>query len=225
MKILVKIPSRERPKELLTALSKAYTLSSRSKDITYLVTLDNNDHSTNNEVFESVLRKIPANIIIDRGVSSGKIHACNRGINTFKEDWDILLLLSDDMICQTQDWDQILINEMKQHFPDTDGVLFHNDGYCEQRLNTLCILGKKYFDRFGYIYNPNYISLWSDNEFMEVAKRLKKQVYFPQVLFKHIHPANTGKKDIFDTLYDRNNKYYQLDQKTYERRKSIDFGL
>jgi hypothetical protein len=54
------------------------------------------------------------------------------------------------MMWQKKGWDKQLIEEMETNYPDTDGVLFHNDGYCQQRLNTMCILGRKYYKRFNY---------------------------------------------------------------------------
>ena len=72
-----------------------------------------------------------------------------------------------------------VINSIRQkmikHFPDTDGVLWFFDGW-RKDLNTLCIIGRKYYERFGYIYHPDYKSFWCDAEFTEVANKLKKQV-------------------------------------------------
>jgi len=224
MRILVKLPSRGRPLAMFKALGKAINLANDNSKITYLVTLDSNDPETNNETIDRTFNKLDIDLIVDRGVSTGKIHACNRGVDLVK-DWDIILLLSDDMICQQQGWDDILRQEMAQHFPDLNGVLFHNDGFCEKKLNTLCILGRKYYDSFGYIYNPEYVSLWCDNEFMEVADQLKSQKYFSQVLFKHEHPANTGIASTVDELYSRNDKFYLQDKGVFNRRKALNFDL
>lgn len=223
MQILVKLPSRGRPKEVLNALSKAIKLANNNSKITYLLTLDRDDPRTNNATFDKVLGMIKGvEIIIDRGVSTGKINACNRGVDLVK-DWDILLLLSDDMICIAQGWDDILRDKMTKHFVDGDGILFFNDGFCGKALNTLCILGRKYYDRFGYIYNPEYKSLWCDNEFMTVGNILKRQIYFDQIIFRHEHPANTGKP--MDDLYNKNDRYYNTDKKTFDKRRAKRFNL
>ena len=127
------------------------------------------------------------------------------------------------MICIKEGWDAQLIAEMKQHYPDTNGVLWHNDGTTKDKLNTLCILGHTYYKRFNYIYSPEYASLWSDNEFMEVSQKLNKVTYFEEVLFEHRHHA-WGKAEK-DSLYDRNDKYYTRDKEVYERRKARGFDL
>jgi hypothetical protein len=74
------------------------------------------------------------------------------------------------------------------NYSDTDGILFFNDGFQGNKLNTLCILGKKYYERFNYIYHPDYKSCWSDNEFMVVGNILKQQSYIDQVIIRHEHP-------------------------------------
>ena len=65
---------------------------------------------------------------------------------------------------------------MSFNYPDTDGVLWFNDGFQGNRLNTLCILGKKYYERFNYIYHPDYISLYCDEEQTNVARNMNKMV-------------------------------------------------
>jgi hypothetical protein len=89
------------------------------------------------------------------------------------------------MIPEFSGYDSALRDNMEHYFPDTDGVLWFNDGFQKHNLNTLCILGRKYYQRFGYIYHPAYKSLWCDNEFTVVASLLKKQLYFDKVIIRH----------------------------------------
>jgi hypothetical protein len=218
MKILVKFPTRQRPSQCVVALN-ACIENQTTSNVHYLLTVDSDDRS-----MDAVISAVETHdfISVDSGISKSKINACNRGIDTFSGEWDIVLLLSDDMICQKKGWDAQLIDEMGSHYPDTDGVLFHNDGFVGEKLNTMCILGRKYYDRFGYIYNPEYKSLWCDNEFMDMANILGKQTYFNDVLFKHEHPANNG--DIADSLYQKNDVAFQRDKSVYLKRKQQKFN-
>lgn len=227
MKILVKAPSKGRPQQLIKSISKAMALATNNRDISYMLTLDTNDHSTNNESFDKVIQKLidtGINITVNRGTSSGKIHACNRDMSIATPGWDIVVLLSDDMVCEMNGWDDIIRQEMYEHYPDTDGLLFFNDGFVGDKLNTFTIMGRKYFDRFNYLYHPSYKSLWSDNELTEVGYILKKQFYDKRVLFKHMHPANTSEA-VNDMLYRINDRHYREDEKVYLKRKSNNFGL
>lgn len=167
------------------------------------------ESGSNNVIYELVTEPV------------GKINAVN-GFTI--KDWDIVLIASDDMIPQVEKWDQIIIDDMKKFFPDTDGVLWYNDGYVGGRLNTLPCLGKKYYDRFGYIYHPAYKSLWADNEFMEVAEMLNKQRYMDNVIIKHEHPGNNPAV-VYDDIYRRNDRHWNEDKAVYDQRKRQNFGL
>jgi hypothetical protein len=176
----------------------------------------------NNEIVRDRFKKYK-NLEVNYGNNKSKIEAVNADINN-NTNFDVLLLASDDMVPQLKGYDNIIREKMQAHYPDTDGVLWFNDGYQAHKLNTLCILGKKYYLRFGYIYHPAYKSLWCDNEFMEVANILGKQQYFDQIIIKHMHPdAIDGIS--YDELYQRNLKLDSVDKKAFLRRKKNKFDL
>jgi hypothetical protein len=186
-----------------------------------LFTLDKDDETVTPELCNT-LRSIHSNIDIQIGTSTSKIHAVNRDMEKAKP-YDILLLASDDMVPIRKGYDNIIRSHMKQYFQNTDGVLWYNDGFQGRNLNTLCILGKKYYDRFGYIYHPSYKSFYCDNEFMEVANKLNKQVYIDDVIIQHQHPDIL--KNQYDELYTKNSKYAEQDRLLYEERKRNHFPL
>lgn len=217
MRILVKLPSRERPQKLVDVLRKYTQFAKNPETIHFLISLDEDD-STLTPGLIHILKGIHPHMDIHVGRSQNKIHAINRDMDKAPT-FDILLLASDDMIPVVQGYDQEIREKMQKYYPDTDGVLWFNDGYCGTKLNTLVICGKKYYDRFGFIYNPLYKSFFSDNEFMDVANELEKQTYFPNVIIKHIHPANTSEVKT-DALYERNNLPFRQDEKTYWSRKT-----
>ena len=155
------------------------------------------------------------------GNSNSKISAVNADVPV--EGFDIILLASDDMIPVTKGYDRIIKDRMKEYFSDTDGILWFNDGYKGDKLNTLCILGKKYYDRFGYIYHPDYVSCWADNEFTEVGNLLKKQVYLNAVIIKHEHPDyGFGSRD---SIHQANVEYWDSDMNIFNQRKLNNFNL
>ncbi len=217
--ILVKFPTRNRPAKFLEVLSKYAYMATDKTNIEFLVSYDMDDYTMSPDVIEKA--EAIKNVKCISGVSLSKIDACNRDIEEAGE-WDIIVLASDDMVPVTIGWDEIIRNSMNHSFPDLDGVLYFPDGYTA--LNTMCIMGRKYYDRFGYIYNPGYASLWCDNEFMEVANILGKQKKMSQVLFKHEHPAN-NKGLINDSLYIQNEKFYLQDRNYYIKRKAKNFFL
>ena len=168
MRILIKFPTRGRKDLFFSTLSKFYTMASDIEKIQFQITIDSDDVEMNNP---EVLKKLEShkNLSYSLGESTSKIDAVNRDIDT--SECDIILLASDDMVPVFFGYDEIIRNSMKDEYPDTDGVLWFFDGH-RTDLNTLCILGKKYYDRFSYIYHPTYLSTFCDNEFMDVANLL-----------------------------------------------------
>lgn len=218
LRILVKFPTRERPQQFLKVLNLLNEKATDRNNINYLITLDGDDHSMTQLVKDAALNVNNVTIVI--GKSDSKIHACNRDMEV-NTGWDIVILVSDDMVPQVDGWDEVLRQSMLKYYPDTDGALWFNDGY-QPRTCTLTVFGKKYYDRFGWLYHPDYHSLFCDNEQTEVGLASGKLKYLELVLFKHEHFANNPQVKR-DALYDRNEALFNLDKVTYERRKAKGF--
>lgn len=226
MKILVKFPTRSRPKKFLEVLKGYIDNTIEKSSVDYIITLDSDDETMDSYVVNQI-QELSSNITIHHGTSHNKIHAINRGLDWHKTDWDIIVLASDDMVCNKYGWDVIVSQSMKHYYPDTDGALWFWDGDINTKKNGLCtmnIMGRKYYNRFGYLYHPSYISLWCDNEYTEVAQKLGKIVFIDEVLFKHIHFSNTqGLKP--DALMTKTQSYFMRDKENYYKRKFSNFGL
>lgn len=219
-KILVKYPARSRPAQFLQTLGEYYRRAKDNSNIHYLISYDLDDKTMTPGVLEAALR-LGNNVTICGGYSKSKIHACNRDIKK-PHKWDIILLISDDMFVQVDGWDEVIRNKMRESFPDTDGALWFSDG-CQDRICTLSCMGRKYYERFGYLYHPDYTSLWCDNEYTEKAMGLGKMAKINQCIIKHMHPC-WGRGVRMDELYRQNEAYYQADFKVYQRRKQLQFA-
>lgn len=219
MKILIQFPIRERPDRFYSTFMRYYDYADDISNIKFNIVSDKDDDILlKSRMLEIVAKK--DNVHITNAYHKSKVHAIN-DLSEVDMTWpDIILLASDDMIPQIKGYDTIIRNKMLEHYPDTDGVLFFWDGYCD--LNTLVIMGRKYFERFNYIYHPDYTSLWCDNEFMEVADRLNKQTRFKDCIIKHEHPVR-NKSIKRDNLYNKNESFYKSDKLVYERRKQNNF--
>ena len=221
MKILIKFPTRGRREKFFSTFNLYHKLCGDITNVKFLISIDEDDNEMNSDdVKKEINNYINTEIVV--GKSKSKVDAINRDI-VVSDDWDILLLASDDMIPQIKGYDNIIISMMKDLYPDTDGVLFFNDGFQGNKLNTLCILGKKYYQRFNYIYYPEYKSTWCDNEFMMVGNILKKQSYFPIVIIKHEHP-DWG-YGLTDNIHQKNLSDLEWDRSLYYNRQKINFGV
>jgi hypothetical protein len=158
------------------------------------------------------------------GNSKTKIEAVNADMEKVDYPWDIVVLVSDDMIPQVKGYDDVIRNYMISRFPDTDGILWFNDGTQGNKLNTLSIMGRKIYDSFGYIYHPSYKSLFCDNEFTDLCNGslASKCLYVDYSIIRHEHPG-TGFRDKVDNLYITNQKYWNVDMLNYINRKTYNY--
>lgn len=219
MKLLIKFPTRNRPNKFVQTLER-YIEFLDDKTTKIIVTCDNDDLTMKEPYIKDVISDYD-NVNLFYGDNKSKIEAVNANLEGI--DFDIILLASDDMIPVVMGYDTIIKERMLKYYPDTDGVLWFNDGHQGKKLNTLCILGKKYYDRFGYIYNPDYKSVYCDNEFMEIANLLNKQTYFDEVIIEHQHPDwGYGENDFIHRLNLVNGSH---DLTLYNKRKSINFEI
>jgi hypothetical protein len=223
MKILIKFPTRGRPDKFFAVLERYIAMADDVYKIAFLVSADEDDSTMNNplviEKMEKVKKKYKLTYYF--GHSKTKIQAVNTDMNKVSG-WDVVLLASDDMIPVFKGYDSIIRDDMKEYFRDTDGVLWYNDGG-QNNINTLCILGKKYYDRFNYIYHPDYISLWCDNEFTDVSRILNRVYKSDKLIIEHQHPVY--QKTEYDELYVKNESYYNVDHETYDKRSARGFDL
>lgn len=214
------MPSRSRPEQLLNVATKYVHMADDMNNTRILVNMDDDDPTFTSDL-RLALTSLHSNVNVIGGRSDNKIHAINRDMpdpSTF----DIVLLASDDMIPQVGGYDTIIRNKMREKYPDLDGVLFFNDGFNKDSLNTILLCGSTYYKRFGYLYYPGYKSFFCDNEFMHVANKLKRQTYIDHVIIKHEHP-HTNKEIEMDELYIRNQGPFIEDQELFLRRAKFDF--
>ena len=158
------------------------------------------------------------------GNNKSKIEAVNADMEKIEYPWDIVVLVSDDMIPQVRGYDDVIRNYMLSKFPDTDGILWFNDGTQGKNLNTLSIMGRKMYESFGYIYHPSYKSLFCDTEFTDLCNGslASKCLYIDYCIIRHEHPG-TGFKQKQDSLYEKNQKYWNEDMLTYIHRKKYNY--
>jgi uncharacterized protein YlbG (UPF0298 family) len=234
MKILVQFPTLGRPEKFLTCFSKYLSTLSGKHVVKFNVNCDISDETMNNE---DVIQRIQDTFEkydpgtdeyislcqINFNDSSNKIEAIN--INIEGNDFDIVVCASDDMVPQVQNWDDEIATAMQMWFPDLDGCVHFDDGNTHGKLITFSILGRKLYDHFGYIYHPDYKSLYCDDEFTQEVRRLGKEKYIDKVIVSHEHYSiqgtiNSGDVDFAakKTLY-----YSGRDQIVFEHRKRLGF--
>jgi len=223
MKLLIKFPSRGRPGKFMRVFNMYRNMLSEKRDVSFLLSFDEDDATMNNFGMKNWFKSLGKNVHVHFGHSKTKIEACNADLDK-APDFDIILLASDDMIPIQEGYDDIICSDMEKYFPDTDGVLWYNDGLVGDALNTLSIMGKKYFDRFGYMYHPDYESVYCDNEFMESSRMLGKCEYIDKVIIKH---EWVGMAEPNDPLHQKNHTLdlYHRDGNVLLSRRANNYDL
>ena len=218
MKILYKFPSRSRPAKLFSCLDNIQRLSTHN-NYQIAITADLDDASMMNpEVRDNINAYKSVDLLY--GTSLNKVDAINRDL-VFYTDWDILINMSDDMQFIQHGFDSTIVKDFTTHGLDT--IMHYPDQAAGKALITMAIMGRDYFNRDGYIYNPEYKSLFCDNEQHMVAQLRGCYQFKRTRLFNHMHPA-WGLAPV-DDLMRHTESFYAEDKATFERRKLINFGI
>lgn len=222
-KVLIQFPTRERPGKFLRVAKKYISFLGDPDNWIMNVSCDIDDFTMNNPVMiDKVYALAPEGKIVLNFNENGNKHiACNADIASF--DFDICLLASDDMIPKEPGYDDIIRHYFYLYFRDFDGVVHFNDGHQGERLNTCPIVGRKYFERFGYIYHESYIGLWADREFDEISRTLGKWQYINELIIRHEHYSI--KEIAPDELYLKNDSFEMQDRRNFQVRKARNFYL
>ena len=93
------------------------------------------------------------------------------------------------------------------------------------KLITFSILGKKLYEYFGYIYHPDYKSLYCDDEFTQEVKRLGKEKYIDKVIISHEHWSLEGSENHnqVDYAVQKTLHYSGRDGFVFNKRKELGF--
>lgn len=228
MKLLIKFPTRQRRDMFFSTLGKYISMASGKHEIEFIISMDENDETMNTPEVRQRLDKLVAegnDIKYFYGQSTTKIEAINADMEKASDNWDMLFNGQDDMIPLVHGYDDLMLSKLVEHFPDTDGVLWLDDHYMGFDKNcTIVSAGRKYYDRFGYIYNPGYKSLFADNEYTEVIQENGKFVYIKDDIVKHDW---VGQNQSLDPLLQRNEQtwLYTYDKMVFEGRKARGFPI
>lgn len=211
LRLLVRMPTRGRPQQALQAL-RAYR-SLAGMPVTLEVVIDADDESMAAPDVRHGLHTLGCVVTVGRHKS--KVDAVNSGRVT---EWDALLLASDDMMPVAANYAVTAVDALRNDFPHLDGAVYFNDGHQGARCCTLPIMGRRWYDRFGYVYHRAYKSLFCDQEQTELWSAMGRLVYHDEVLIEHRHHIwGLAEKD---ALYARNDALWGADETVFNARRA-----
>jgi len=132
MKLLIKFPTRQRPTLFFDTLSKYITMASGKHSLEFVISMDSDDKTMNNEAVRKrldTLIKGGVDLKYAYGDSKTKIQAINADMEKASADWDMVFNGQDDMIPTAPGYDDVMLTRLTERFPDTDGAIWLNDQY------------------------------------------------------------------------------------------------
>lgn len=196
--ILFNFASRSRPDKFNRLVASIYDIC--TQPFTILAKVDSDDLKREQYDLSRVLHV--------GGTCTSKIDAINKGIP--RHGWEIIVDISDDFIFTRPGFDQII----REHCGPGDVVHFPEKHV--NRIIIMAVMGNEYYNRFGYIYNPVYKSLFCDDELTAVAQKQGAYKFVNEQLFYHAHPANGYGKADRQTMFTE--AFWHEDKRTFERR-------
>lgn len=213
---LFKFPSRGRPNQFKSTLLSHINHLSSQNNHKFLFSFDIDDQSMNNEEIREFIKNLKINYEIFYGENTNKVMAINANLKN--QEFDVLVLIADDMIPIIKDYDILISESIDNSGHGLDCTVHFYTARWADLLDIWCVMGREYYDRFGYIYHPDYKSICCDNEYTEVSKILNKNVFISKSPFTHEWKHG-------DETEVRNWWFNSEDSQVYETRKLINFGL
>lgn len=219
-RILVKFPSRGRPEKFFRTLARWKDFATGETKPHFLITLDEDDPTMNSPVVRENFKRFHPDCEVVYGKSGSKIAAVNRDMTGREGTFDIVVIASDDMLPIVKGYDERIASDMARFFPDFEGALHYYDGYSgDDHLCTLTIMGHRLYERFGYLYYPEYKSFFCDNEYTEQVKAWGVWKYIPDVIIDHNHPHRV--RETADETYRNNDLYWRHDEELWKVRQPL----
>jgi len=116
-------------------------------------------------------------------------------------EWDIILPIFKPCITTTYGFDLKIKEIYKKKFPKFDGVLWLNDGV-QKDINIYPVIGRKYYEKTGFIYNSIYKKKNFENEFTEIMKFSVKYYFVKDIYFKSLMMKSDD-----DNIYNMRKKF------------------
>lgn len=174
--ISILCPTRNRPENIKRLFNSA--VSTADEGIEFVFYIDEDDTKS-----ESVLDNLPVKSI------KGKRIVLSQMWNECADmaSGDIMMHAGDDLVFKTTGWDT-LVKEVFKQFPDGIAFVYGRDGYSPDDFGTHGFLHKNWVTATGYFVPPYFSSDYNDTWLNDVAKRIGRHVFLPDLLIEHMHP-------------------------------------
>lgn len=211
MKISVIHPSRNRPEQAYNTFRNWTEKAEDLDSIEYILSFD----SDQRDIYANTFINFQHKIVGLNGPNKSAIQAINTA--AYISYGDLLIVISDDFDCP-EHWDTLLLQQLAGR---KDYVAKTNDGL-QPTLITMPVMDRTYYERYGYVYHPDYLHMFCDQELTAVAIMKGKYIKLP-LTFEHLH-YSTG-KTAKDALNIKNDHTWGQGEALFNERLKSNFGI
>lgn len=190
--ISILTPTRGRPDNIIRLIESALDTALRKNLIEFIFYVDYDDQMSDNAIERaSIAGAQTMTIMGERIVLSEMWNACARAAHA-----DVMMHCGDDIIFRSDNWDEHVLGEFEK-YPDGIVLVHGRDGYQDERLATHGFRHRNWMDVVGNFVPPYFSSDYNDTWVTEVADKLGRRRYIPEVYTEHMHPVvNKGPLDL-----------------------------
>lgn len=198
MRISIIHPTRSRPDKSNSTMNK--WLGSSISDPEFIISLDEDDPRLNDYLFYN-----------RDCVIVNKNRSCVDAINNAAKvaTGDIFVVVSDDTDCP-EGWDF----KLRQEVENKSDYLLKTKDDIQDYIVTMTVMDRKYYERDGFIYHPDFQHQFADTYLTCVAdirgRLIKSDLKFPHNHYSHV-------KETPDELHKRNDATWREGQNTFVR--------
>jgi glycosyltransferase involved in cell wall biosynthesis len=207
-------PSRWRCEMALTTFHNWMKKADHTQEIQYILSIDTTDNTE--PCYQSAFKDSNVTILVNPNRSI--VDAVNVALSEVKG--DIIVVVSDDFDCP-KGWDTSIIERL-----DTEkSELLHVYDGIQNDVCTLPVVTKRYADLFGFIYHPQYFSMFADNDLTDCSKIIGGYIEAFDLHFQHNHYIKGLNKR--DKTYDRENskQAWDIGKSWYRARKIRNYDI
>lgn len=182
------VPTRKRPAKLARFLDSVARTAAHPERVEVVLVVDDDDRA-------SCLTHPRLNVAHAVGAPGRTMGALNNaGFAASTGDW--VMLLNDDVIVRTHDWDAIAL-KCAAKFPDPFVLLHVNDTLIRHHLCVFPLVSRAFYELCGEVCPTAYRRYRIDDHIEDVFNLLalcseRRSVYLPDVIFEHdnavLHP-------------------------------------
>lgn len=211
-KISLLCPSRNRPDKMRKTIVKWRENCADIDEVQVILSVDRDDDHLG--AYHEIHDLFTDGIVV--GPNKTAIEAINLAAGVSKG--NIMIVVSDDTEC-FDGWDQAILKvvEGKEDF-----ILKCSDGGTQSWIITMPVMDRKYYKRFGYVYNPSYQHMFADTEITAVADLLGRKLIC-DLEFKHLHYSVTGTAK--DAVSEKADATWDQGKALFLERYKNNFGL